>query len=393
MSAVLRLKAGLFQPGPIAFATLFAIECLARATLAVVLPVEALRVVGDARDVSLLFAVAAAALVLSQGIPPIVRRLGPGGTYVLAAAMMLAMPLSLAAGNGEGIATAVLLRSLAVALGGNALQLLIMAHIDRRELTRMEPLRVAFAAGVWCLAPSIGIRLYEQVGPWASYALAMAAPLALVAHLAVLRPAVPAASGPAGVVRFQPWRNLRRFLAQPRLRLAYVLNLAREQWWIAFFVYVPIYAVTTGVGASEGGLLVSAGSVLMFVTPLFGRLARRIGVRGLVVPGFVAAGLSMIAAAAVAPWPWAFALCIFVSALAAVALDSVTMVTFQRAVRVRERPEMTTVFITYRDTAQVGATALFSLLLSFFGIWSVFAATGAWLLVCAWLSRWIPRGM
>lgn len=56
MSAVLRLKAGLFQPGPVAFATLFAIECLARATLTVVLPVEALRVVGDARDVSLLFA-------------------------------------------------------------------------------------------------------------------------------------------------------------------------------------------------------------------------------------------------------------------------------------------------------------------------------------------------
>jgi len=158
-------------------------------------------------------------------------------------------------------------------------------------------------------------------------------------------------------------------------------------------VYVPIYAVTTGVGAGEGGFLVSTGAVLLFLTPLFGRLARRIGVRRLVMPGFAAAGLTLLAAAAATPWPWLFAVCMVVSAVAAVALDSVTMVTFQRAVRQRERPEMTTVFITYRDMAQLGATALFGLLLSFLGLWSVFAATGLWLLTCAFLSRWIPRGM
>jgi predicted MFS family arabinose efflux permease len=392
MTAALRLKAGLFQPGPIAFATLFAIECLARATLTVVLPVEALRVLGDARDVSFLFSTAIlAVLVLSQGIPLIVRRLGPGWTYVLAAALMLLVPLSLAASSATGIAAAVMLRSLAVSFGGNALQILIMAHIERRELTRMEPLRVAFAAGVWCVAPSVGIRLYEQPGPWASYALAMAAAVALVVYLAVLRPAVPGMA--AAHVRFTPWRNLRRFFAQRRLCLAYVLNVAREQWWITFFVYVPIYAVTAGLGAGEGGFMVSAGAVLLFLTPLFGRTARRIGVRRLVVPGFVVAGISLIAAAALTAWPLAFAACIVVSAVAAVALDSVLMVTFQRAVRSRERPEMTTVFITYRDIAQLSATALFALLLSFFGLWSVFAATGAWLMACAWLSRWIPRGM
>jgi hypothetical protein len=392
MTAALRLKVGLIEPGPIAFATLFAVECLARAALTVVVPVEALRVLGDARDVSLMFAASIlAVLVLSQGIPLIVRRLGPGWTYVLAAVLMLLMPLCLAAANTAGVAAAVLLRSLSVSLAGNALQILIMAHIERRELTRMEPLRVAFAAGVWCLAPSLGIQLYQQPGPWASYALAMAATVALLAYLAVLRPAVPAAGG--GHVRFQPWRNLRRFFAQERLCLSYVLNIAREQWWITFFVYVPIYAVTTGLGAAQGGLLVSGGAALLFLTPLFGRLARRIGVRALVVPSFAVAGLSLIAAATLTSLPYAFGLSIVVSAIAAVAIDSVLMVTFQRAVRVRERPEMTTVFITYRDMAQLTATSLFSLLLTFFGLWSVFAATGLWLLCCAFLSRWIPRAM
>src|SRR5262249_21226488 len=147
-------------------------------------------------------------------------------------------------------------------------------------------------------------------------------------------------------VRFTPLLNLRRYLAQPRLRLAYVLNMGREQWWITFFVYVPIYAVTTGLGAAEGGILVSSGALLLYFTPLFGRLARRIGVRRVVISGFLAAGLSLVAAAAVSSWPYAFGLCIFLSAVAAVAMDSVTMVTFQRAVRMREGPEMTTVFMT-----------------------------------------------
>jgi hypothetical protein len=91
--------------------------------------------------------------------------------------------------------------------------------------------------------------------------------------------------------------------------------------------------------------------------------------------------------------PWVFVALILLSAVSAVALDSVTMVTFQRAVRARERPEMTTIFMTYRDVAQLVSTAVFSLLLTFFGLWSVFAATGLWLGYCAFLSRWVPRGM
>ncbi|MCC7047102.1 MAG: MFS transporter [Alphaproteobacteria bacterium] len=395
MSVAALSRARLFQPGPVALASLFGLETMARAVISVIVPVEALRVLGDARDVSATFAATTCAvLVLSQAVPLLIRGIGPGWTYVIAALMGMLMPLCLAASSVVGVAAAILLRGLSLSLAGNALQILILSHIERRDLARMEPLRVVAAAGSWSILPTVGIVLFTQVSDWAAYGLSIVASLILLLHLALLRPSVPAARwATSGRAAFAPLRTLKRFVAQPRLRLAYVLNLARENWWSMFFVYVPIYAVSSGLGATEGGYIVSAGSALLFVVPIFGRLARRIGMRRLIVTGFTLCGAAVIGAAALVNWPLGFVGLILASAVATVALDSVCMVTFQRAVRARERPEMTTVFTTYRDVAALISTSVFSLLLTFLGLWSVFAATGLWLIYCAWLGRHVPRGM
>lgn len=393
MLAVLRDR--LFQPGPTAFAALFALESLARATVTVVLAVVALKVLGNARDVSLVYAGATCVgLVTSQTIPLLIRRVGPGWTYVAGALCAALVPLCLAASTTTGVLGAVLLRGLAVACGGNALQLLIMSHIERRDLSKMEPRRVLFAAGMWSFGPSLGIALYENVSPWAVYGLSIAASALLLLHLAILRPSVPAARfATSGRASFAPIRSIHRYFSQPRLRLAYALNLARENWWSMFFVYVPIYAVTAGLGATAGGYILMAGSLVLFGVTWFGRLGRRIGMRQVLIGAFALASLCLLLCAVFVATPWIFVALILLSAFAAVALDSVCMVTFQRAVRARERPEMTTIFMTYRDVAQLVSTAVFSLLLTFFGLWSVFAATGLWLGYCAFLSRWVPRGM
>lgn len=393
MLAVLRAR--LFQPGPTAFAMLFALEALARASVTVVLAVVALKVLGSARDVSLVYAGATCVgLLTSQGIPLLIRRVGPGWTYAIAALCAAAVPFCLAASSTSGIAGAVVFRALAVSCGGNALQILILSHIERRDLATMEPRRVFFAAGVWSFGPSLGIALYENVAPWLAYGLSLSASALLLVHLAILRPSVPAARwATSGRTGFAPLRSIKRFFAQPRLRLAYVLNLARENWWSMFFVYVPIYAVTAGLGATEGGYILMGGSMMLFGVTWFGRLGRRIGMRYVLMGAFALASACLLLGAVVVAKPWAFVGLILLSAVAAVALDSSCMVTFQRAVRARERPEMTTIFMTYRDVAQLVSTAVFSLLLTFFGLWSVFAATGLWLAYCAWLSRWVPRGM
>jgi hypothetical protein len=76
-----------------------------------------------------------------------------------------------------------------------------------------------------------------------------------------------------------------------------------------------------------------------------------------------------------------------------VALDAVGQVTFLRAVRARERPEMGMVFGYYRDAAALLPHAVAAPLLTFFGLDAVFLATAAGMFACAWLARWIPRGM
>src|SRR5262249_54956071 len=72
-------------------------------------------------------------------------------------------------------------------------------------------------------------------------------------------------------------------------------------------------------------------------------------------------------------------------------LDSVGAVPFLRAVRGRERPEMTMVFSLYRDAAGLIPAAVYSLLLTFFDLSAVFVAAGLRALACAWLSRYLPR--
>ena len=72
-------------------------------------------------------------------------------------------------------------------------------------------------------------------------------------------------------------------------------------------------------------------------------------------------------------------------------IDGAGNLLFLRAVHAHERSEMTTVFISYRDVAQLGPPIVFSALLSVFALPSVFVASGAMMLGSAMLARHIPR--
>src|SRR3546814_17035958 len=43
-----------------------------------------------------------------------------------------------------------------------------------------------------------------------------------------------------------PWNNVRRYLSQPRLRLAWIIPFGRSTFWTTFFVYPPLYIVEQG---------------------------------------------------------------------------------------------------------------------------------------------------
>ena len=74
-------------------------------------------------------------------------------------------------------------------------------------------------------------------------------------------------------------------------------------------------------------------------------------------------------------------------------LDAVGNIPFLRAVRARERPQMTGVFRTYIDLSDLLPSAVFALLLSFFGLESVFATAGLWMLAIGLVARRLPRAM
>ncbi len=93
--------------------------------------------------------------------------------------------------------------------------------------------------------------------------------------------------------------------------------------------------------------------------------------------------MTSLAAALATPWPLARGGLAARRRLRLSALDAVGNIPFLRAVRARERAQMTTVFRTYLDISELLPPALFALLLSFFGLASVFLATGLWMLAIA----------
>lgn len=381
-------------PGAVVFALLFMLDSMARASLATVVPLLALRILGNARDVSVLFSVVGwVGVGLSLFIPAIVRAYRPRWVYSIGAGLLILAPFLLALGSLGGLAGGMLARVLAAACLLNALNLYIMAYIRKRDMARSEPLRTFFAAFSWTLGPFLGVWLYNDVGPWATYALSAGCAALLIAYFWRLRmeygPALPA-DQPA---RTSPVANIRRYLAQPRLVLAWVLNFGRETWWVMFFIYGPLYMVTHGMSETAGAFLISCGTALLFTTPLMGWVGRRIGLRLFLMGSYLWTAVAMLAATVLTDRPDFTAAALLVAALGAVALDSVGMVPFMRAVKSRERPEMTMVFSMYRDLAGLLPTAFFAALLSFFELTSVFAAVGIGLVGCAWLARWIPRGM
>lgn len=363
--------------------------------LITVIPLQALKLLGVARDVSVLYAaIGCLALAFSLFVPVLARRLQSGRFYAQGSALLVAAPLALATDTLAGVAVALLLTAISGAVLLNGINLLVMAHVAKPDLVRAESLKFFGGGTAWLICPALGVFLFEHAAPAWALGLSSAAGLAHVGYLAalgLLRAPAGRAELPSGALR--PWRNFARFLEQPRLRLAWVLNAARGSFWGMFFVYGPIYAVAAGESDTVSAVLVSAGSGMLFLAPLFGWYANRVGVRLFTMASFAATGAAVAAIPLAGSHAYVGMALLLAATCAGVALDAVGQVTFLRAVRSRERPEMGMVFSYYRDAASLLPHTVAALLLTFFGLDAVFLATAAGMFACAWLARWIPKGM
>lgn len=380
-------------PGAEAFAVLFALESLARAVLATVIPLEALRFLGDAGGVSsAFFASSLCALCASLGIPWLVRKTARRWVYSLGFVGLAAAPALFVLPGFEAFMAGMILRAIGTVAVTVCLSLYILDFIAKKDLSRSEPMRLFYSAAAWCTGPFLGVWLSVNLGRELPFLMSAAVSAVALGYFWFLRitenPAVVQKAVPVPT----PLAYVRRYFAQPRLRLAWVMTTGRNVWWVVFFIYVPVYAVKTGLGPEVGGAVVSVGASFLFLTPLSGRLVRREGLRRVFMLGFLLAAVATVLVAVTINEPWLGISLIICAALGMSAIDAGGNMLFLFAVRRHERAEMTTVYSTYRDVADIVPPGMFSLLLRVFELPAVFVVGGAVTLALSLLSvRIHPR--
>jgi MFS family permease len=376
----------------VAFLSLFFFPCVAQATLLTVLPLGALRLLGTAQAVTLLYAGAGLAAVAGRfSIPYLVRLFGRGSVFALGAASLAASSVLFAVDRLPAFAVGIVLSAFAFACIEITSQLYLLDHAPRQALRHFEPTRIFSSAAPWTFGPWLGVHLQENVAFIAPFAVAAVAAIILLILFRALGLGEPAALATMHKPTTNPLRYLPRFFSQPRLLLAWTLAATRSSWWSMFFVYAPILAVTSGLGAEAGGIVASIGTGWTWLVPIWGWIGRRFGLRRLLQIGYGSAGVLSIVAALAFGVPWLGAALLVLATFGAGTIDGAGNLLFLRAVHPYERSEMTTVFASFRDVTQVGPPVMCSVLLVFFSLPSVFVAAGAMMLASSALCSRIPR--
>ncbi len=383
--------AAVTRPGPVLFAILFTLDSIARAIITPVIPLEALHLLGSARDVSIAVTlVGIAGVCMALILPAIIHRWRPRASYLLVIGMLGIASLLMASQHIAGFGLGWMMRTMAAAGLLGLLNIYVAAFIDKRDLAKSEPLRSFFSALAWVFGPFMGIRLYDD-SPLLPFVVSVAISVILFFYFWALNLQAP--SPPVMGDAFTPAKNILRYFKQKRLALAWILNFGRQMWWVTLLIYAPIYLVQAGRPAVEAGNLIASCTALLFASLMLGWLGRRVGLRRFISGAFLWVGIWTFAFFWLRDEPDLASPMLIVAAIGSCALDSVCIVTFLRAVRGWERPQMTMVFSIYRDAAALLPPAIFSVLLSFFPLPVVFLVNGFFGLFCALLALKLPRGL
>lgn len=381
------------KPGARTFASLYALDSAARATISSLIPIQAYDLLGNERGVSLLYAaVAIAGLTGTLLIPLAIERLARRRVYSIAVVFLIVGSLCLATQTLGGQAIGMLVRVIGASALSITLNLYIMDHIRRTELIEAESLRLAWSTLAWAAGPVVGVLLYSQFGLFAPHGMVALISLMLLALFWFFRLSDNPAIVPGRLKPARPLANVGRFIAQPRLRLAWFVAFARSCFWTTFFIYAPLLMVVSGVGGVAGGLIVSAGNALLFTAIFWGRIGRRYRLRRVIALAFLAmAAMLVLAAGAGASAPWMAAAALLCGAFFAIALDALGSAVFMRAVHAYERPQMTAVYRTYLDFSEILPPLIYAAVLAVFGLNGVFLVLAVFMAASAWVSwRYLP---
>jgi MFS family permease len=249
-------------------------------------------------------------------------------------------------------------------------------------------------AGVsWSIGPALGVWIYEHTGSGAVYALSATAAMVMLAYFWWLRLGDNQVIQAARSHPPNPLRSVIRYLGQPRLRIAYGITLSRSCFWVALFVYGPIYVVEAGLPAWVAGILLSGASGLLFLSPLVRYLADRFGTRQIIISGLLLTGISTIAIGLLGSARPLGLLFWITGSIGGVALDVLGNIPFMRSVKPRERTAMTTVFSTWREGSELVTPAIASVVLLIAPFWVFYLVLGLLHIAAATGASYLPRSL
>jgi MFS family permease len=384
------------QAGARTFASLYTMESFARATVSSVIPIQAYEILRNEQTVSVLYTIVSLlGLSVTLFMPMLIHRFARRWVYTAGASLLAIGSLFFVTHTLTGQFIGMLCRVMGASALSITLNLYIMDHIRKTDFMRSESLRMAWSMVAWTGGPTLGIFLYTHFGIYAAHGAVAVFAVILLVLFWIYRlgdnPLIAAGRSRA----INPFANIGRFVAQPRLRLAWIIAFGRSCFWTTFFVYGPLFMVITGEGELAGGLLVSAGNGLLFMAIFWGRAGRRFGARRTITVAFFAMAAMLFAAGAVGETvPLLTAAFLLGGAFFTIAIDALGSTVFMRAVHPYERAQMAAVYRTYLDFSELTPPMVYSVVLAFFGLGSVFATLGILAAVCGFITwRYVPKAL
>lgn len=376
----------------VSLAKLNALDGFSRSVLMGVVPLLALEALGSKEAVTLAYLLGSVmTLVVTLNFTVLERLLQRRWVVTLGGGFLICSSAIFYLGDGLQFAVGIGLRSAAASLFSVCLSLYIMDYIRKEALTRVESRRMVYNGVAWVIGPSLGIWLWSNSAPWTPFLMAALGACAMLAMFWRLRLGGNVIVRKASRLSANPLKTIPRYFEQPALRIAYLVTFSRAMFWVALFLYGPIYVVEAGLPNWFAGGLLSLASGLLFLSPLCRSLADKFGSRAIIITGQLVAGVNVSVlfllgdARPLGLVFWATA------AVGASMLDVLGNIPFMRLVKARERTEMTMIFSTWRQGSElmIPLAATVILMVAPFSVFYLFL--GVLLVSAAVASSYLPR--
>lgn len=384
------------RAGAMTFGILFLLESLCRSFNSSVLSIQAYDILGASQRVSVLGSVVSATvLCVTLFMPVLFGKMRRRWAYTIGCCLLIAGSCALATFTLPGQIAGTMLRNIGASITNVTLQLYILDHIKKADLTTSEPFRLAISTVSWVVGPFSGVWLYQNYGSVAPQMAAITAAFTLLGVFWYLR-LHDSVTMPAGTMQpFNPLANAKHFASQPRLRLAWAIAFGRSCFWATFFTYGPLLMIESGMEKKTGGLIVSLSQLFLLSAFIFGPLSKKWGVRGVIALCFLMISTASLGAGVAGIHaPILAAGLLLVAALFASGIDSVGGIPYLRAVRPHERQRMTAVYRTFIEFSDLIPSLIFAVALRHFDVSIVFIILGGCLSAMSVLVwRYLPKSM